>query len=125
MGKFTRQSQLTESEQKRQIWTHDKYFQYRYASGSYKHRKINVEPKLIEVKCGVERLALYGIPENGVKPIQIQALKAKLSYWKQLDKQRKRDYKAWLKLHHYKASQYAYEDWLKLIIPPDCSKIEN
>ena len=89
MGKFTHQEQLTEKERLQFDWTNNKYFQFRYKSGSYKSRKIAVENKLITIKHDGERLALYGSPENGVKPIQIQALKGKLSYWKLIERQRR------------------------------------
>ena len=90
MRKFTHQEQLTEKDRQQFDWTNNKYFSFRYKSGSYKSRKIAVENKLITIKHGSERLALYGSPENGVKPIQIQALKGKLSYWKQIEKERSR-----------------------------------
>lgn len=94
MRKFTHQEQLTEKERLQFEWTNNKYFQFRYQKDSYKSRKIAVENKLITIKHGSERLALYGSPENGVKPIQIQALKGKLSYWKQIEKERSRALKS-------------------------------
>ncbi len=94
MGKFIHQEQLSERKKRQQVWTHNKYFQFRYRTDSYKSRKIAVENKLITIKHDGERLALYGSPDNGVKPIQIKALKSKLSHWKQIDKERKRADKA-------------------------------
>jgi hypothetical protein len=101
---FTHQEQLTEKERLQFDWTNNRYFQFRYESGSYKSRKIAVNPKLITVKYNSEKLALYGKPENGVKPIQIQALKGKLSYWKQIDKERSRA----LKLASKKSKRTTY-----------------
>lgn len=81
---------MKQSIDKSKIWTGEKYFQYRYKNGSYKHQKIAVQSKLITVQCGKEKLALYGTPDVAVKPIQITALKGRLSYWKQIERERSR-----------------------------------
>jgi hypothetical protein len=88
MRKFYPQGQMSKQEQGRENWTNVKYFQFRYANGSYKAQKIAVKPLLIEAKCGNEKIMLYNTGE--LKSIQLSALKGKLSYWKQIERERSR-----------------------------------
>ena len=69
------------------------YYNFRYRQGSYKARKSALREKLMEVKVTdtSERLILYvdeGQTVPVAKPIQITALKGKLTAWKQVDRAR-------------------------------------
>jgi len=66
------------------------YFNYRYRKGSYKAKKMSLEPILITAKrCG-DRIRVYGSPNEIIEPKKLQFARSRFSAWRQKERELRR-----------------------------------
>ena len=66
------------------------YWDRRYRKGSYKAKKMNLEPILITIKRGSERLRIYGDPHETIELKKLQIVKVKCRAWRQKERELRR-----------------------------------
>ena len=83
-------SELEVEQQKRIAKRDSLYFSYRYRKGSYKAKKICLEPILITAKrCG-DRIRVYGNPDEVIEPRKLAFAKARFMAWRQKERELRR-----------------------------------
>ena len=66
------------------------YWDRRYRKGSYKAKKMNLEPILLTVKRGSERLRIYGDPNEAIEPVKLRIVRTKCMAWRQKERELRR-----------------------------------
>ncbi|MBA7588706.1 hypothetical protein ES708_30773 [subsurface metagenome] len=66
------------------------YWDRRYRKGSYKAKKMNLEPILLTIKRGSERLRIYGDPHETIEPVKLRIVRAKCRAWRQKERELRR-----------------------------------
>ena len=66
------------------------YFNFRYRKGSYKAKKMGLQPILITAKRGNERLRIYGDPSEPIEPVKLQIARVKFEAWRQIERELRR-----------------------------------
>lgn len=66
------------------------YWDHRYRKGSYKAKKMNLEPILLTARRGSERLRIYGNPNEAIEPVKLQIVRVKCMAWRQKERELRR-----------------------------------
>jgi len=83
-------SQVEVEKQERIAKRDNLYFNYRYRKGSYKARKMNLEPILMTAKRGGDKIRIYGDPTEAIEPIKLQFAKSRFKAWRQKERELRR-----------------------------------
>jgi len=78
------------------------YFNFRYRKGSYKAKKMGLQPILIMAKRDGDMIRVYGEPTEAITPRKIQFATARFKAWRNKERELKRLERA--RLHSGKRS---------------------
>lgn len=100
------------------------YWNFRYRKGSYKARKMGLQPILMMAKRGLDKIRIYGEVGEAIEPAKLRFATIRFKAWGQKERDIKRTlmpaYKQWLKTQRLTAKDNPYSYWLINIFCPQC-----